>query len=951
VFGFLAFNMNSATSPQEVMTEPVSAPVVPLASSPNAQFIDSLLDSKISEYDANGYFSSYYQPTLQATYHAVCVLNAIGGLSQVDENEIAEYVLSYYAPDNSSFIDSVALRYLDFDQYYYPLQSHLETTCYAILTLNILDQIDRIDTQKVFNFIWSCYQTVTSGFIGQPYSVDLDPKLKIATMDNIYYALLVLDVLGFDWSEHASERDALMNFISTSQAANGGFFNDKDYIFDSLGTYEPGLLSSFFALHSLEMLDMLETVRMTDFTNYLSSLYDLAGNYFQISEYPYYNNESNIIASALGLELADLSSFTGINRPELIEFILEGRNALGGWISSTNVPYHELIDTFQVVRSLKNSGELNSLSFNDQSEISSFITRFRSLGGYAPIPPDYQSITQLHALATSFRRMNRANELPLQSLYESIKGVLFTIFTENGMEFGGATGMYPDRAWFRSHPLEFTTSCAHQIIPYLNSYTSIEWTSLALDTLDALYKLDDLPYHHNLSQMLNGVIGSQFLDYGDMKLFGGFMSSIRMVRFSITAQAKTIFLKNAYNAVKIIATLSNLLGINQTISELLLNADALNSYIAHNMDQPSGTYFQPRYDSLPEDILEHTYQAYYILRGLGEPDVDHQKVLAYLQNTVDYGNVKNVYYSYKIKELYNLGFDFDIEATQHLIQTTYNSDENNFYSSLNLETIEPRALGWVVEMAKNDEVSMSIQMNDVVPLGGTQDITVSIGNMVLSQLGNYATVKFQSALLGTQIFTVQPDGTHHANITIPTGPAYYPVIEGNITVYEGLDEIKRKPISFQTTYDLLTNYGWRNDSGVIVVSLNATQVCGSAEVPLSYGSAFGKIFKQGLYLRTVDMTRDDLINHSEFSMSYVPLNHGNYTIELHVNDGFNHNDTIIGEISISISTLPEVNPNPNPLNQGELSVGIGLVIGFISIPGMLVFVSRYYLNNRKISKF
>jgi len=945
-FSFMGRESRSSS----ILNAPTQDSAVPVASSVTSNFIDSLLDKEIERYESYGFFSSYYQPSLQATYQAICILNDIGCLSQVDEIEISDYIMKYYT-NNNSFIDSVALRYLDadFSQQYYPLQTYMEITCYAVLTLNILDQLDRIDVQQVKNFIWSCYQPATSGFIGQPYKVDLDPKAKLATMDNIYYALLTLKALGFDWSVHASEKDALVNFISTSQTSNGGFLNDKDYIFDSLDTYDPSMFSSFFALHSLDLLGMLETVRINDFKANLASLYDPERKFFQVSEYPYYNNESNIIASAIGLELSDLCSFTGINRTELRKFILNGRNVLGGWSSSTNVPYHELIDTFQVIRSLKNAGELNSLSYNDIAEVSSFVAMFRSLKGYAPLPPDYQAINQLNTLATSFRRMDRANELPLQSLYDDIEGVLFTFYTENGLEFGGTTGMYSDRAWFRSNPIEFATRCAHQYFPDLNAFTSIKWTSLALETLDALYKLDDLPFHHDLTQMLNAVINSQFLDDGDMKLFGGFMNSIRMVRFSVTKQAQTIFLENAYYAIRMVQTLSNLLKINNTISELLLDSDALISYIAHNMDQVSATYFQPRYGTLPEDILEHTYQAYYILRSLGEPDVDHQKITAYLQNHIDYSNLKNVYFAYKIKELYGLDFDFDISATQNLIQTTYNANENIFYADLTLETIEPRAFGWVVEMAKNDEVNIAVQMNDTVPLGGTQDITVSIGNMVLSQLGNYATVKFQSSLLGTRTFTVQPDGTHHANITIPMEPSYFPVIEGNLTVYDGLDEIKRKYISFQTNYELLTNFAWRNESSVILVTLNASQACGTTKSPLFYGTAYGKVFKDGSFLRTLAMTRDDLIEYSQFLLSYVPLNHGNYTIELYLNDGFNQTGTAVGKVSFGVLTPPNINPNPNPLKQDEISMSIGLIIGFISLPGMTFFLSKRFLNNRKLT--
>jgi hypothetical protein len=366
------------------------------------------------------------------------------------------------------------------------------------------------------------------------------------------------------------------------------------------------------------------------------------------------------------------------------------------------------------------------------------------------------------------------------------------------------------------------------------------------------------------------------------------------------------------------------------------------------MVETNELYFQPRYGSLPEDIFEHTYQALYILRSLGEPDANHEKVTTYLQNHLDYENLKNVYFTYKIKELYDLNIEFDISATQYLIQTTYNADNNNFYINLNLQIIEPRAFGWVVEMAKNDEVSLAIQMNDTVPLGGIQEITVSVGNLVLSQLGNYATVKFHSSLLGTQIFTVQPDGSRHVDIPIPIEPSYYPIVEGNITVYDGLVEIKRKSINFQTTYNLLSSYSWKNESGVIIVSLNASQVCGTTKTPLSYGTAFGKIFKEGSYLRTAIMARDDMANHSEFSLSYVPLNHGNYTIDLYLNDGYNQTDKAVGKIFIGVSTPANVNPNPDPLKKDEISMSVGLIVSFITLPGLTFLLSKRYINNRKV---
>ena len=145
-FSFMGRESRSSS----ILNAPTQDSAVPVASSVTSNFIDSLLDKEIERYESYGFFSSYYQPSLQATYQAICILNDIGCLSQVDEIEISDYIMKYYT-NNNSFIDSVALRYLDadFSQQYYPLQTYMEITCYAVLTLNILDQLDRIDVQQL----------------------------------------------------------------------------------------------------------------------------------------------------------------------------------------------------------------------------------------------------------------------------------------------------------------------------------------------------------------------------------------------------------------------------------------------------------------------------------------------------------------------------------------------------------------------------------------------------------------------------------------------------------------------------------------------------------------------------------------------------------------------------------------------------------------------------------
>ena len=210
----------------------------------NSELINSLFNSKIEDFDNLGYYPNVYEPSLQATYYALETLDAIGKLNVVNQTQIIEYIMSYYDNGSNSFVDKLVLRYLDtdFSLTYYPLTSVLQTTCYAILSLNIFGRLDLIDISNTINFIWSCYVTASNGggFMGQTYDAGLDTNFKIPTLDNTYFAILTLDLLMTDWFGHTNDKAAITQFINDLQLSGGsswdagGFFNDDDKSFDSI---------------------------------------------------------------------------------------------------------------------------------------------------------------------------------------------------------------------------------------------------------------------------------------------------------------------------------------------------------------------------------------------------------------------------------------------------------------------------------------------------------------------------------------------------------------------------------------------------------------------------------------------------------------------------------------------------------------------------------------------
>ncbi|MCK4781131.1 MAG: hypothetical protein KAT57_13105, partial [Candidatus Lokiarchaeota archaeon] len=341
--------------------------------------------------------------------------------------------MSHYDSNSHIFMDKYSYRYLDtdFSQGYYPFTSVLEVNCYALLSLDILGQLGLINTQHSIDFIWSCYnpEGPENGFIGQSNNPNLIEEFKIATIDNTYYAVRTLDLLINDWSSYNDEKTRIIQYITSLQLSNGGFLNDNDTSFDSLTSpmFEPNLLSSYYCIKSLEVLNSVNSINFGYFHQFLNNLYDDTVHSFQMCIMGI-KDFCNIIATALGLELSDITGYTGLNRIEVLNFLLTNRNNLGNWDSSTWFRNHELIDTYQVIRCLKESGEISQLALQEKNQISNAIFYYKQYNGFSLISNDYMSLEHIHSLVNSFVLFNRISELDIQGLYNLIDGSYSDLF-------------------------------------------------------------------------------------------------------------------------------------------------------------------------------------------------------------------------------------------------------------------------------------------------------------------------------------------------------------------------------------------------------------------------------------------------------------------------------------------------------------------------------------------
>ena len=780
-----------------------------VASSSNLDNLENLFDAILNNYSEHGYFPQRYESSLQATYYALFILDAIGKLDQIDQAAITDYIMSHYDSDTHIFMDNYAQRYLDtdIDLEYYSWTSVLEVNCYATLSLGILGNLNLINQEQIKDFIWDCYNPITHGFIGQPYDVNLPDYFKVYLMDNMYYAAITYDLLtNGNWDDKTAEQTQIRNSISGLQSTEisasrkGGFYNNEytdyeNFIF-MFSNFDPSLFSSYYCLKVLELfggVDPFGMISLPNFNSYLGELYR-PGDYFIINYHGEFNNPMDLIGTALGIELSDLAGFSGINRENAINYILDNKNQLGGWNSSVEWNCYELIDTFQIVRSLKDSGEISRLTENDKNELVSYIGGYQQLGGYSLVSKDYTSLTLINTIVNSFYLYDRHySDLYTSDIYDSLLRACvyyprdptfdyFKVYTQNQ----GALSN------FRSYPIEYYNRGFHNNIEEIDLEKSHKSTYMALDTMLKLSKLNTFESNYDLNKILNSIIDSQFLN-DSYSNYGAFLP-LRDIKDGYEdypeIQNKLVFFEYSYYAIRSLEILVSQLGLGN-IESLGIDSDALFAYIENHFTD----YFDPQYSDSIEIILQNTYYMVYLYEAFTSQNLDGNKIdkiKNYIIQNIDYSDIKSIYYCYKIDDAIDLDIPFDLNATYDLVQQIYSEQIDEYYLTPQRNTINQEIFFWICDMAKNDDITIVCEYSESVNLGGELSLKVWLRNMVLKEFGPLITVKFESEQLGTEILEKMPDYTYRENITINV-----PLITGNITVYMSGLKILELPITFK----------------------------------------------------------------------------------------------------------------------------------------------------------
>ena len=942
---------------QEIPDENVKGPEI--SSISNSELLNSLFGSKIGDYDNLGYFPNVYEPSLQATYYALYILDAIGKINTINQTQILEYIMSYYDAGSNSFVDKLAKRYKDTDfdlGYFYPLTSVLQTTSYAILSLNILGRLDLINIQGTINFIWSCYVTTGNGggFMGQPYNAGLDTNFKIPTLDNTYFAILTLDILMTDWFGHTNDRTAIIQLINDLQLTGGSswdtgsFLNDNDNAFDSISPlFEPNLLSSYYAIMTLEIFSAEATINEVDFHKFLAYLYDSKENGFRMSEWDYGMNYTNNVATAIGLELSNIMNFSNIDKNSTLAFILNNRNSIGNWDGSLLIPQHELIDSFQIIRSLKNMGNLSQLSFNITNEIGNATQLYYHYNGYSHLSRDFTSMNQIFTLTSSYELFDRIFELNIQPLYSKIKNSYdnsSSILAINS--FSGYLLKTPGFNLLRSHPIEFFTSGKKNYIQDVSQLKSHKSTYYALVSLENMFKLDDFASAYNLMELFNEIIETQFLNYSYTEAFGGFTPVYRYDVSQSQFLSKKVFFEYSYYAIQCLELISNFLGLGDVnYSSYGLDEIALFNFIEGQVVENSQYIFlNPQYSSSIETQLEYTYYMIWMLKALNLFNKDLQKIKNFIESNVDYTNIKNIYYSFKISEILDLRLSFDAEGVQELVQAIYSEQTREFYVTSDHQEISHEVFLWICEMAKNSKIGIEANYLDVVTLGGYNNMSVSLYNLILRDFGLYISFKFESEQLGSYTFNKLANNYYVKDIHIPFLVNNYPEIRGNLTAYEGSEKKIEIEITFRTTYSLLHSLSVLETETEISLTINSS-IMALQEYPLTFGEAYINVFIADQFENVQKFTQDaNFTRYSIFSLVYIPPNNSVYLLNIYLDDGF-QDPIMIGNVTNEIEVVVEDSPPIKANNVDPMYFVVPLSLVFI--PGVALAVSTKQLNKLK----
>jgi len=873
---------------------------LPVSSSSNQELIDLILDMKVANFSKNGFYPTFYESSLQSIYYYLCVVKGLGFLGDVNNSRLIDIIMSYYDTQQGIFMDSYSYRYLDSTVMYYYLTSVLEVNCYVVLSLEMLNGLERIDTNRMIDFIWSCYNPITSGFIGQPYDISLDSRFRISTMDNTYFAVITLDLLMGDWTSHWQQKNNIISLVSSLQFSNatpgfGGFMNDNDPSFDSIMLKEPSMLSSYYCIKTLETFGMINVIRIADFHQYLTSLKSSSENLFYFGHSYLNNYDYEYIGTALALELAELTGLAISDKNAIIDTLIAHRNARGIWDECRSYPYHDLFYTTHVIQPLVGINAIIRFNLEVKTEIFQAMDLFRTWRGFSPVSIDVPSTTLIYSIITSFEYQDRLSELALDSLYNTIQVSSYRD-PYFDVSYFYSFSVNTSKKGFYSIPIEYYSYGRNVHVPDANYKVSHESTYEALESLLIMGRLGEFHAYRNLNYFIKNIKTCQVLDQS-LHNRGGFLPSPNFYFYSTIDQDANIHVEQAYHAIRALEIMCNYLG--KSMEDTDIDIQALLSYIQGKyLETEEIIYCLDGYTNNKNILLRDTYFMIYLLKALSSFSLDIEKIKNFVTQNIDYSNIENLYYCYKIFEILQVDIPFNFEEAHSLVKDSFESSFHEFLAR-DQDVIRQANLRFACEMAANDTRKIAYKIPSIVEHGHRFNISASYCNIVLDDPGVCTSMIFENTVLGAIYLDRVSSSLFRKEIMMPASPSLYPSLNGTIKALAGGLTIANVSVSINTSYslDIIPEIATSSDHVILEIKISI----GSLALP-STSRVNASIYKSDSFFKNVEMSKTNYPTFTSFKLTFYFTGENTYLFEVFLLDGYVPNPRWIG----SYNSLGEV---------------------------------------------
>jgi len=439
-------------------------------------------------------------------------------------------------------------------------------------------------------------------------------------------------------------------------------------------------------------------------------------------------------------------------------------------------------------------------------------------------------------------------------------------------------------------------------------------------------KLDEFCSTYNLMELVNDITECQFLE-AEYENFGAFLPFFFYKSKNVETQNKNIFFEYSYYAIKALELLVDYLKLG-SVMDLSFNKAALYGYIRRNINETDFIIYFNANTDLEKD-LQNTYYMIYILKLLNLFDLNTHKIKHFILQNIDYENIMNIYYSYKISELLNLDINFNVDLTIKLVKNVYSNIGYEFYESTDRDIVNQEIFLWICEMARNIKINIKCLYEDYAYLGSVNTITTTFSNLIYEEYGEFTSVRFESDQFGTLHLEKQYNDTYQVNFIVPEDPKYYPFIDGALRIYDHSEIIGEIPIYIETCLEQLVDYKVSENNNNIYFEVNFSRRIGSEFQAVCNSTVRVQVHKNGVFSNSFNFAEKDFSDYSKYTYMYDCQDNIDYYFNITLVDNYFPNGLILFtyEVQSDPYTLPNSKPPPPPFNAIPVN---GIILAIIA---------------------